>query len=365
MKGQNFENKDILLLRVKEEANLRGITLKLSKSDAAKFVAWSEDVIDFYVHANHSYSKGYMVKHAIVRPMDVDNSWDGKIHGVKIHPILKAEEEAAAAARVAAAIAKSTNSPPTTKQGKGKTGKGKGGLKKNDDTMLPAYASTAYTAAGGVLSTTTLRRVKTPYNAVDLVPLLVQTFTDNPNASNKTMEDVLQPYGNAGVFTDNILQTARRQVRQQLYGTALDNVKHSSSLVSEMKLRGHRIEMYVANHEETLKSMFEVVWDEELMRRSGGASIRKDGMQSFCSQWRAENKDEFYLALGDKEDHLEFVHGFFFAPSVSIAAVPHLQTVFQADAAHVAWGKYTLFSLYGTSANGNMFPVMLGVIFGN
>ena len=86
-KGQVFSDKDFLLLRVKEEANLRGITLKMAKSDASKFVAYSEDVLDFYVQATIAYKTGCTVKHAIVRPMDVDHSWNGVIPGVKIHPI--------------------------------------------------------------------------------------------------------------------------------------------------------------------------------------------------------------------------------------------------------------------------------------
>lgn len=45
--------------------------------------------------------------------------------------------------------------------------------------------------------------------------------------------------------------------------------------------------------------------------------------------------------------------------------VPHLQNVFQADAAHINWGKFTLFSLYGTMANGRMAPVTLAIVFGN
>jgi hypothetical protein len=52
-KGHNFSNKEILMLRVKEEANLRGITMRMSKSDSTKFVAWSEDALDFFVLANH------------------------------------------------------------------------------------------------------------------------------------------------------------------------------------------------------------------------------------------------------------------------------------------------------------------------
>jgi hypothetical protein len=46
-------------------------------------------------------------------------------------------------------------------------------------------------------------------------------------------------------------------------------------------------------------------------------------------------------------------------------AVPHLQCVYQADAAHTNFGEYTLYSCYGVSSNGNTFPVALGIVFGN
>ena len=84
--------------------------MKMAKSDASKFVAYSEDVLDFYVQATIAYKTGCTVKHAIVRPMDVDNTWNGVIPGVKIHPIHKAEEEAAAAA-AKTAVASSPSLP--------------------------------------------------------------------------------------------------------------------------------------------------------------------------------------------------------------------------------------------------------------
>ena len=60
------------------------------------------------------------------------------------------------------------------------------------------------------------------------------------------------------------------------------------------------------------------------------------------------------MSLGHPQDNFLFVK-----------TVPKLQRVFQADAAHTAYGKYTLFSFYGTTANGNMFLVALGLVFGN
>lgn len=44
---------------------------------------------------------------------------------------------------------------------------------------------------------------------------------------------------------------------------------------------------------------------------------------------------------------------------------PKLQHVFQADAMHTAYGKYMLFSFYGTPAYGTLFPISLGLVFGN
>jgi hypothetical protein len=60
-----------------------------------------------------------------------------------------------------------------------------------------------------------------------------------------------------------------------------------------------------------------------------------------------------------------FLHGVFYVPSFAKATVPKLQTVFIADACHLNFGKYTMFSCYGVTANANMLPVGFAIIFGN
>jgi hypothetical protein len=60
-----------------------------------------------------------------------------------------------------------------------------------------------------------------------------------------------------------------------------------------------------------------------------------------------------------------FLTGVLFVPSSSKHLVPLLQDVIQADSAHSNFGEYTLFSAYGTSANGNMCPLAFGLLFGN
>ena len=69
---------------------------------------------------------------------------------------------------------------------------------------------------------------------------------------------------------------------------------------------------------------------------------------------------------GDANDIV--AHRFLCKIFLSIAArntVPLLEMVYQADGAHMNFGKYTLYSCYGITANCNDFPVAFGIVFDN
>jgi hypothetical protein len=55
----------------------------------------------------------------------------------------------------------------------------------------------------------------------------------------------------------------------------------------------------------------------------------------------------------------------FFTPSFSQKTFPELQTLFTADACQLNFGKYSMFTCYGITANANMLPVGFAIIFGN
>jgi hypothetical protein len=57
--------------------------------------------------------------------------------------------------------------------------------------------------------------------------------------------------------------------------------------------------------------------------------------------------------------------GIFISPSTSKKQVPFLQEVLQADAAHMSFGKHTLYSVYSTTANGPMLALGFAMLFGN
>ncbi len=62
---------------------------------------------------------------------------------------------------------------------------------------------------------------------------------------------------------------------------------------------------------------------------------------------------------------LKFFTGILFSTPGAQKAVPFFQQVFQADACHMNFGKYTLYSCYGTTANCNTYPVAFKIFFGN
>ena len=92
-----------------------------------------------------------------------------------------------------------------------------------------------------------------------------------------------------------------------------------------------------------------------------------DEQVKFVKEWRKEN--EYFLntelGLSDSTHQKTFLKGVLFATSSSSHTVPLLQDVIQADAAASQYGKYTLYSAYGTNANGHMSSVAFGLIFGN
>jgi len=53
-------------------------------TSTSPFICWSRDEPEFVVIAYQSEEKGYEVKHALVRDMDTDDTWNGIIPGGKL-----------------------------------------------------------------------------------------------------------------------------------------------------------------------------------------------------------------------------------------------------------------------------------------
>jgi len=110
-----------------------------------------------------------------------------------------------------------------------------------------------------------------------------------------------------------------------------------------------------------------VVGEELLHLKSAtNGTLDRDERRQFWSKWKTDNYALLVNQLGYKsQEGTRFLHGVFFTPSFSQKTVPELQTLFMADACHLNFGKYTMFTCYGITANANMSQVGFAIIFGN
>ena len=301
MAGHSFSSRDIMYLRVAEEANLRAIVIKINRSNDQHFVATG---IDFYVRATFTDRLGWTVHAAVCRE-------GGDV--LKIPP--------------------------------------------------------KYRVAEAELSTR--RSITTPLKSRMLVPFLLNVVAANPGIPYQYLREVLLPYSRGYAMTDSILQEARELAKKQVFGRAEENVQFAKGVVQELEGLGHHVRILYANRKEVIQSVCAVVLREEVDRlKKLKQTMGRDEQVKFVQWWKRDN--EVFLneqfGLSDSTLHIHqktFVKGVLFAPSSSSHIVPLLQDVIQADGAHSQYGKYTLYSAYGTNANGHMSPVAFGLLFGN
>ncbi len=121
-----------------------------------------------------------------------------------------------------------------------------------------------------------------------------------------------------------------------------------------------------ASYNATVLTLSKIIVEEENQRCKGEglAYFTSIERQTFLVKWHVENEGylQAQMGLGDSNS---FLTGILFSTNVSLSTVPHLQKVIQADACHMHFSKHTLFSAYGSTANGSMAPVAFGILFGN
>jgi hypothetical protein len=213
-------------------------------------------------------------------------------------------------------------------------------------------------------------RPRTPFIAAWLVPLIRPAIADAPMTSNHNLKEILKMYGNDYAFTKSIVQNARTMARLAIFGDGRVNSKYVLALKSELERRGNIVDVLFTTREDALNRLLVIVLEEEVNRRKA-AGQKNHGLgnhaaaKKFVQKWRRDNSKFIDEQLGAEDQNLRFVDGILFAPSTSVRTVPKLQSVYQADAAHLNWGKYTLYSAYGTSSEGQCSPVAFGILFGN
>ncbi len=205
-----------------------------------------------------------------------------------------------------------------------------------------------------------------PLRATWLIDLLSEHIRSTPNISNDTMCKFLLGYMTEYAITDNLLQKVWSEGKAVIFGTPSLNVQYCHVLKREMEERGNPVELLFANHSQITMAMSTIVTEDEncRLKKEKKNVLKGQERAAFLSKWFTENTDFLDLQRGLANATL-FLSGILFTTSASIKTVPHLQQVLQADAAHMQFGKYTLFSVYGSTADGSIFPVAFAIMFGN
>ncbi len=177
---------------------------------------------------------------------------------------------------------------------------------------------------------------------------------------------ILKPYINDYVFTNNILQEARDTAKGDLFGDADKNITYAYAITNAIQQMGHTIEVVFTNRCTTMKTVNAIVLKEEMNRKKAAKlDMLRDEKVEYVNNWKKDSDAFLCDAFGFKDGpQFKFLMGIFISPSTTKEQFPFLREVLQADAAHMSFGKYTLYSVYGTNVNGTM-SLGFALLFGN
>ncbi len=199
--------------------------------------------------------------------------------------------------------------------------------------------------------------LRTPLKSRMIVPIIISAVLDNPGINYQAIQELLKPYANNYALADNILQEGRDLAQGLLFGSPDDNIMYAWSIQAELRKLGHHVELMFANWQETQQKVCAAVLSEELQQLKKLKTTMDTQVQlKFVKKWKVGN--------GTWSPN-ELSHGYIHCSICSRHLVLLLKDGIQADGAHSSFGKYTLFSAYGTNANGNMAPLAFGLLFGN
>jgi hypothetical protein len=192
-------------------------------------------------------------------------------------------------------------------------------------------------------------RKKSPMKSKFLVSLAKMAVTERPNISNKDMRSLLKPYVNDIFITDALLQRVRTDTRNQVFGDPSENVQLLFPLGECLDAMGHHFEISTKTQKEVIQKLEEIILNDCVKKaKKDGEKMKRDQMIKFVKDWKEKNRDMLVEhGLVDSNELHRFVGGIFMSISSAKQNVSYLQTVYQADATHVNFGKNTLYSCYG------------------
>jgi len=321
--GHNFPTRDIMLLRVLEEANLYGVYVTISRSDSLQFLASGNN---FLVTGVWGIRKGWNITNAEYPSSSREIPLQAHDSNMKEDDLVEGNPD--------------------------------DGEESADDDPTPKSRKLAR------------RHHTTPIRSVILIPIVRDAVAQRPNLSNKDTMQLLKLYVKPLFLTRALLQNTRAQARFEIFGNPNDNVKCVHLLKETLSKLGHQVQLLTSPPRDVLFKLQEIIVEEEKAKnRKANVKWSSDDKIAFIDEWKRKHAsmlDEHGLGQNLPDGVLnKFVTGILVSVAPAANGVPLLQTVYQADACHLEFGKYTMFTIYGIGANNNTFPVAMAILFGN
>ncbi len=197
--------------------------------------------------------------------------------------------------------------------------------------------------------------------------MLRNAVEDTPGLTYQMMREILKLYINEYVLTNNILQEAHDKAKGDVFGDPDKNVKYAYAIANAIQQMGHTVEVVFTDRRTTMKSVNAIVLKEEMDRKKAAKlDMSRDEKVKYVNNWKKDNDAFLCDAFGFEDGpQFKFLMGIFISSSTTKEQFLFLQEVLQADAAHMSFGKYTLYSVYGTNVNGTMSALGFALLFGN
>ncbi len=213
------------------------------------------------------------------------------------------------------------------------------------------------------------RQLRNPFRGKWIGYLLHSTIEDCPGATYHVLSKVILDYVNPYVVTNNIIQDARDHAKADIFGKPNNNIRYAYAIQQAIQDMGHVCELIFTGRRDVIQMIREIVLKEEQnCRQHANEPTLERGTprMEFVNDCLLRHKVALTDALGtDNCPELKFLTRILVAPSTSKVQAPFLQDVIQADAAHMSFGKYTLFSAYANTANMTMASLGFAILFGN
>ncbi len=217
LKGHTFPTKDILLIRIAEEANFCGCQIAIVQSN------------NYQVYVRGCAGSLFQVKASC----SIKLGW--KLTTIKTRAVTKANDD------------------PT------------------DEIVYDVEEKVADEDKASLEEDDADGKVKavcqcTPIKSHWIVPLLLSEIVEKPNMSNAEMKHVVSAYVKEMFITSSLLQNARTMARDEIFGDPSTNVFFANGLVKKMKKCGVDVKVLMKDRQQVLRMLERVVLSDHMRK---------------------------------------------------------------------------------------------------